>query len=63
MVSSRDSKKSVKTWKALTGITYPSNGDKAKYKRVEIGAVFNDLPQCDEEWLLDCGAIEEVNDG
>ena len=43
------------SYKALVGLNYPPD------KRVEVGDVVDDIPAKSIKWLVECGAIEQVN--
>lgn len=45
------------TYRVLTGLTYGKEG-----KRAEPGEIVTDLPKSAVSWLLECGAIEAVEE-
>lgn len=55
-------KDALKSYRALVGINYPDPKKPGSEKRIEAGAVVNDLPPKSLSWLLESKAIEEVSD-
>ena len=53
-------------YKAMTGLTYPTNPsaprDEWLYKEVRQGEVVDDIPKQSVPWLLEQGLIQEVSD-